>query len=182
MLLVLWPGSLISYYPLVIRQSILPLRPVRPDQILHLSCLQPSQKSDRRCPPPPPPPGPSTLSCTRSSSAHLLTGCHVQQASPRQCLAFLSPLTEVGVKPLGFAQTGIQLGGAGPADTICLLRSLVFYLLHLQVLLTTLQKQRDSREAESNFYWIEPQFSDYWGKPGYNLRNKCKGQATKKPK
>lgn len=55
----------------------------------------------------------STPSCTCSSSIHLLTGCHVQQPSPRQCLAFLSPLTAARVKPLGFAQTGIQLEGKG---------------------------------------------------------------------
>lgn len=78
------------------------------------------------------PPPHTTPSCTRSSSIHLLTGCHVQQPSPRQCLAFLSPLTAARVKPLGFAPTGIQLEGgkAGPADMICLLHSLTLFLLH----------------------------------------------------
>lgn len=70
---------------------------------------QKSQKSDRQfCPSPPTPSTPPS-----SSSIHLLTSCHVQQPSPRQCLAFLSPLTAVRVKPLGFAQTGIQLEGKG---------------------------------------------------------------------
>lgn len=80
----------------------------------------------------PPFPPSTTPSCTRSSSIHLLTGCHVQQPSPRQCLAFLSPLTAARVKPLGFAPTGIQLEGgkAGPADMICLLHSLTVFLLH----------------------------------------------------
>lgn len=115
MLLVLWLGSLISYYPLVIRQSILSPRPVRPDQIFPSPFpLAFTKVRQTMLPPhPPPPPSPSTPSCTCSSSAHLLTGCHVQQPSPRQCLAFLSPLTAARVKPLGFAQTGIQLEGNG---------------------------------------------------------------------
>lgn len=51
MLLVLWLGSLISYYPLVIRQSILSPRPVL-TKSSPLPSLWLSQKSDRQCCPP----------------------------------------------------------------------------------------------------------------------------------
>lgn len=109
MLPVLWLDSLISYYPLVIQQSILP---PHPHLLTTPPCFAFTKVSKVRqtifSPLRPPPSNPAS-----SSSIHLLTGCHVQQPSPRQCLAFLSPLTAVRVKPLGFAQTGIQLEGGG---------------------------------------------------------------------
>lgn len=100
MLLVLWLDSLISYYPLVIRQSILYILPFAFTKVSKVRQTTLTQR-----PPPPTPP----FAC--SSSTLLLTGCHVRQPSPRRCLAFLSPLTAARVKPLGFAQTGIQLEG-----------------------------------------------------------------------
>lgn len=133
MLLVLWLDSLISYYPLVIRQSILsPPLSVPTNPTLAFKPFAFTKVSKVRWTMLPPPHTTTTPSCTRSSSIHLLTGCHVQQPSPRQCLAFLSPLTAARVKPLGFAPTGIQLEGgkAGPADMICLLHSLTLFLLH----------------------------------------------------
>lgn len=122
MFLVLQLGSLICYYPLVIRQSISPPTPTKSSPRLLPLCFAKVRQAIL-----PPLPSPSTPSCSHSSSTHLLTGCHVQQPSPRQCLVFLSPLTAARVKPLGFAQTGIQLEGGkpGPADMICLRHSLV---------------------------------------------------------
>lgn len=108
MLLVHRLGSLISYYPPVIPESILssPLPPQSRQSPSHLPlCFW--------------------KSCTPHSfllsPIVLLTGCHVRQPSPRQCLAFLSPLTAAAVKPLGFCtDRNLRVGVKTGAADVCL--------------------------------------------------------------
>lgn len=78
----------------------------------------------KSCTPPSQPPHSFLL-----SPVFLLTGCHVRQPSPRQCLAFLSPLTAAAVKPPGFCtdrnlRVGVKTGAADvclPHAPVCLI-------------------------------------------------------------
>lgn len=95
---------------LLVRLSDLPLpsRHPRVNIILPPSRQSPSNPPSafgklRQCCPPP-----------HALTRLLINWLSCSAAFPRQCLAFLSPLTAAGVKPLGFVRTGIR--GAGGQD------------------------------------------------------------------